>query len=805
MSKKRVNRPSKLQFLQKIPFIYEILLAIIAFAFLFAGTILFWFATTPIPDINDFETRRVPQSTKIYDRTGTVLLYDVYGSIRRTTVPLDQVSPYIKKAVIAIEDPTFYSHIGIEPKAILRAIIADIITMDFGQGGSTITQQVVKNTILSSEKTITRKVKEWVLAIKLEQTYTKDQILNVYLNETPYGGTIYGIEEASQAFFGKPAKDITLAEAAYLAALPQAPTYYSPYGNHRDALESRKNRVLDRMVENGSITEEERNEAQNTEVVFVQNGEVGIKAPHFVFYIREYLEQKYGSDAVYKDGLKVITTLDYELQKQAEEIVRTYALSNEKNFNASNAGLVAIDPTTGQIITMVGSRGYFDPEIDGKFNVTVANRQPGSSFKPFIYATAFARGYAPETVLFNLKTQFSTACAPDFFETTDVCYSPENYDGNYGGPLSLRDALAQSVNIPAVKLLYLVGIDNAIATAERMGITGLAEAGRYGLTLVLGGGEVKLLDMVSAYGAFATEGIRHPATGILEVSDTRGKVLEKYTDTSTRVLDEQTARQISDILSDNVARTPAFGANSALYFPGFEVAVKTGTTNDYKDAWIIGYTPSIVVGTWAGNNDSSSMAKKVSGFIVAPLWHEFMQVIMEKYPAGQFIKPIPTDQSVPNIIKGVWNVPGNDGALHSILYWVNKESPLIGGQPSNPARDSQYALWEYPVRLWSALQGTGTIPPGGTPGVEIRPFTISSPSQNATVPVNTPITITLQPGIGHTITSVSYYLDGTFIGTVTVQPFGTTFTPTVEGSHRLEAVAQGSFGSSSESIQFTAQ
>ena len=793
------------KFLKKIPFGYEILLGFAALFFLFVGLLLFWFATTPIPDINDFETRRVPQSTKIYDRTGTVLLYDVNGGIRRTTVTLDQISPYLQEAAISIEDPTFYQHSGIELKAIARAIVADILTLHFTQGGSTITQQVVKNTILSSEKTFTRKIKEWVLAIKLEQTYNKNQILGVYLNEVPYGGTIYGIEEASQYFFGVSAKDLTLPEAAYLAALPQAPTYFSPFGNHRDELDQRKNLVLDKMVASGFITPAQRDAAKTEKVTFVQESAEGIKAPHFVFYIQEYLEKKYGSDAVYKDGLKVITTLDYDLQKQAEKAVTDHAASNLKNFNASNEAIVAIDPNTGQVLAMVGSKNYFDTTIDGKYNIALANRQPGSSFKPFVYATAFAKGYDPSTVLFNLKTQFAASCAPNNLTMGNSCYSPDNYDGKFTGPMALRDALAQSMNVPAVKLLYLVGIQNAIATAARMGITTLGTAAQYGLTLVLGGGEVKLLDMVGAYGGFATEGMHHETNSIMEVDDSHGNVLEKFTDQSTRVLDEQNARQISDVLSDEQARIPEFGSNSALNFPGFDVADKTGTTNDSRDAWIIGYTPSIVVGAWAGNNDNTPMVKNIAGFIVAPMWHEFMAAAMSKYPSGSFIKPEPVDPNAPPIIRGIWNIPGSDGQLHEILYWIDPNTPLSGVRPANPASDPQYALWEYPVQAWASANGTGSttpsvILPGGG-----QSFSIVSPADGSVVPTNSQISISIQPSNGATISSVSYYFDGILIGTVTSQPYVTNFTPTTPGAHTIEAIAQGSFGSASESIHITMQ
>src|SRR3989344_2460729 len=438
------------------------------------GMLVAWGAVLAIPSLDNFQNRKVAESTKIYDRTGNVLLYDVHGTMRRTAVPLDAISTNIRNATVAIEDTEFYQHFGFRPLSFARALFANIFSVSFSQGGSTITQQVVKNSLLTRDKTIIRKLKEIILSIKLERIYSKDQILYTYLNETSYGGTIYGVQEACQYFFGIDAKDATLAQAAYLAALPQAPTRYSPYGNHRDELEKRKNLVLQKMKENNFISDAEHEDAMKEEVAFKDTAEAGIKAPHFVFYVREYLEAKYGADAVENSGLQVITTLDYDLQKKAEETLTKAALLNEKTFNASNAGLIAIEPKSGQILAMVGSRGYFDKGIDGMVNITLANRQPGSSFKPFVYATAFEKGYTPDTVVFDLQTQFSTLCNPtDTASDTPPCYSPGNYDQKFRGPMTLRDALAQSVNVPSVKVLYLAGIDDSIKIAEDMGLTTL--------------------------------------------------------------------------------------------------------------------------------------------------------------------------------------------------------------------------------------------------------------------------------------------------------------------------------------------
>ncbi len=786
-----------------------LIIASAAGVFFVSGLLLIWFATLQIPTLSSFHNRKVAESTKIYDRTGEVLLYDVHGTVRRTIVPLDKISRHIRNATIAIEDTEFYEHLGIKPTAILRAVFANIREGGFSQGGSTITQQVVKNTLLSPEKTITRKIKEWVLALKIERVLSKDEILGIYLNETPYGGTLYGVEEASQYFFNKPAFDVTLAEAAYLAALPQAPTYYSPFGNHRDALEARKNLVLLKMRENNFITEDEYQNALNEHVVFVSSDETGIKAPHFVFYIREYLEEVYGVDIVNEGGLSVITTLDYTLQKKAEEIVREYALKNADTFNAENASLVAVDPRNGAILTMVGSRGYFDDAIDGKFNIALAKRQPGSAFKPFVYAAAFEKGYTPETVVFDLQTQFSATCEVNFFETTDTCYSPGNYDNVFRGPISLRNALAQSVNIPAVKVLYLVGVQTALETASRLGITTLTRPlNEYGLPLVLGGGEVSLLEMVSAYGVFANEGVRHAPVSVLSVKNNKGDELEHYKETpGETVLTPTVARLINSVLSDNTARTPAFGANSALYFPTHDVAVKTGTTNDYRDVWVIGYTPFISVGAWAGNNDNTPMEKKVAGFIIAPLWNAFMQVVLASSTPQSFTKPdeLPSSE-LPPVLRGEW--ASNEG-VHEILYWVDKDNPYQ--RPNNPTQDPQFYLWEYPVALWAVQNGFSTTAPMLPAHIQ-QPtqsnalfFAVTYPQEKSSVPSSQLLTISVHAPAELNVSSVAYYINGSYMGTSVRSPFSLSVFPSQKGTVLLTAIAETSLGVIQDSVEFSIQ
>ncbi len=672
--------------------------------FILAGAMFLWAATLQIPDLSTIENRKIEQSVKIYDRTGEVLLYDLNKNAQRTLVPISQISPNIQNATVAIEDPGFYQHHGIQITAIARALFVDIMSLSASQGGSTITQQVVKNTLLTNVKSIARKLEEWILSIKLERVLSKDQILELYLNQAPYGGPVYGVEQASETFFNKHASDISLPEAAYLAGVLPAPSYYSPYGNHKAALDGRKNLVLDKMFEHGYITAVERDQAKAAVVTFMPQRTSSITAPHFVFYVQQYLEQKYGEDALHQSGWSVITTLDADLQTKAEEVVQAHAASNQKNFNASNTGMIALDPQNGQILVMVGSRNYFDTEIGGNFNVTLAARQPGSAFKPFAYAEAFLKGYTPDTVVFDVRTQFSTVCsAGDTTNNKAPCYSPVNYDGLFRGPMTLRDAIAQSINVPAVKVLYLAGIADTLELAKSMGISTLGEANQYGLTLVLGGGEVTLLDMSSAYGTFAQGGVHYQPTAILKIQDSTGAVLEDNTQpVGSQILPASVAEKINDILSDPVARAP-LGENNLLQFPGRDVAVKTGTTNDYRDAWTIGYTPNLVVGIWAGNNDNSSMVKKVSGFIVGPMWHEFVAYALQKTPNQAFSRGDSGTSAKP-ALRGQWQTLGSDGQVHEILYWVDRADPT-GLPPLNPASDSQYTRWDTPVQNWVAQHG----------------------------------------------------------------------------------------------------
>lgn len=768
-----------------------------------AGGVSLWLVNLKLPDFKTLEDRLITESTRIYDRTGKILLYNAEENIRRRLVPPEDISKHLKNATVAIEDDEFYEHRGVKLGAMFRAFFVNLGAGAVRQGGSTITQQLIKNSLLTQERKLTRKVKEIFLAFKLEQIMSKEEILVWYLNEAPYGGRLYGVEEASRAFFNHSAREVTLAEAAYLAAIPKAPTYYSPYGNHRAELEARKNLVLKRMLELNFIDQNEFAAARAEAVTFQALIPGGIKAPHFVMWVLDYLEEKYGRQAIRTRGLKVTTSLNWELQQLAEGAIAAYAEANEKNFNAKNAGLVALDPKTGEVLAMVGSRDYFNQAAEGNFNVTLAHRQPGSAFKPFVYATAFNKGYTPETMLFDLATQFDVNCPLD----PDRCYTPTNYDDRYRGPVSFRQALAGSINIPSIKVLYLAGLSASLETARQVGISSLGDPNRYGLTLVLGGGEVSLLELTSAYGTFANDGLRNPPVKIFKIEDRQGQAIEQFTPASQRVLSANTVRLISDILSDDEARAPIFGPNSLLNFPGRAVAVKTGTTNDYRDAWIVGYSPNLVAGAWVGNNDNTPMEKKVAGLIVAPLWRHFFASAIERLPNEKFIAPEPTKTELPPVFRGfsdggkIYFIDKISGKLateftppdlkqervvkqvHSILYWLNRFN------------DPQFPLWEEPIRRWVAQSGiveeSETVIPQALDDVHRPEFTplvaivLDHPSMDyragERVTVNLEIQTTRFP-----VARADFFLNNNFLGSRREPPFTFTFSTDEAGEFSQE-------------------
>lgn len=673
--------------------------------------LLFFYYTYDLPRPEKFTENSFVQSTKIYDRTGKVLLYDIYGEEKREMVSFNKISDYLKNAILTSEDSRFYEHSGIDPEGIIRAVLVDLKLQSASQGASTITQQLIRSVYLTRQKTLARKVREVVLSIEIERKYSKDQIFEWYLNKIPFGENNYGVEAASRTYFNKSSFDVSLAEAATLAAIIPAPSYYSPYGLHKNELLQKKDRVLERMQILGYITEEQLDQAKNEKIVF-SGVTRPIKAPHFIMYIRKYLEDKYEESFLKEKGLRVYTSLDWDLQNYIEETVKEADETNMQ-FNANNVAVVVVDPKTGEILSLIGSKNYFqesyplgcDEEVgksclfESKFDVaTMGLRQPGSSFKPFVYATAFKKGFTPDTILWDVKTEFNPYCNPGGNQNSDQyglqCYSPQNYDGGYRGKINLRQSLAGSLNIPSVKVLYLAGMEGTLQTAKDFGITTLNEPDRYGLSLVLGGGEINPLELTSAYGVFATEGLKTPTVSILKIEDSEGNIIEENKKESTKVLDTQTAREINSILSDNNARAPIFGSNSVLYFEDYQVAAKTGTTQSFKDAWTFGYTPFVTVGVWVGNNNNSPINKKTGAGLAAPIWRKVMEKILKSHSVENFTPPDKITNRNPALL-GQLSLDDNN----TILYYINKENPL-GPPPENPFQDPQYMLWQTGINNW---------------------------------------------------------------------------------------------------------
>jgi len=585
---------------------------------------LFAWYSRDLPNPNEIQRDR-GFSTQILDREGKVVLFDVYEEENRKFTPIEEIPDDLKKATVAIEDKDFYKHQGLAISGVIRAAYKTVIQKD-KQGGSTITQQLVKTALLTPERTIQRKIKELVLAFAVEIIYSKDQILELYLNHIPYGGTAYGIEQASRLYFNKSASDLDLAEAALLAGMPQAPSRYSPFGSSPELARQRQRQVLDRMVEEKYITQDEANRTYDSDLKYAPQ-QTNIKAPHFVMFVKDLLIEKYGAKQVEQGGLRVTTTLDLDIQEYAQATVSAQI----DKLNASkitNGAALVTKPATGEILAMVGSRNYFDSEIDGNVNLTTSLRQPGSSIKPLNYALGLSKGYPASTMFLDIPTCFSATGQPG-------AYCPKNYDGSFHGATQMRQALANSYNIPAVKMLALNGITDFIATASAMGISTFKDPSQYGLSLTLGGGEVKMVDMAVAFGVFANSGIRINLNPILRIKTYTGEILEEHNHqlnppTGPRILSPEVSFIISNILSDNKARTPAFGSHSPLYIPDKTVSVKTGTTDDWLDNWTIGYTPEYLTAVWTGNNNNELKPLFVSGVTgAAPIWNGIMSYLVK--------------------------------------------------------------------------------------------------------------------------------------------------------------------------------
>lgn len=637
------------------------------------GFFIFLFFILPVLAFNlpspDKIVRTQGFSTKILDRDGN-LLYDIYANQNRTPVQLAEIPDYLKQATVAVEDKNFYKHQGFDPLGILRGFLR-IFTGRRAAGGSTLTQQLVKNVLLTNDRTLVRKAKEFVLAIQIEKKYTKDEILQMYLNEVPYGGTAWGVGAASETYFGKDVRDLDLVQSAILAGMPQSPSTYSPYSSKPKAYMDRTKTVLRRMQEDGYITKEQEESAaeQLPDFEFKPRG-TSMNAPHFVQYVQRILEETYGQASVEQGGLTVTTTLKLDLQTKAQKIVSEEIAKVEKQ-HITNGAAVVLNPETGEILSMVGSKNFFAEDYDGQVNVTTSLRQPGSSFKPFTYVTAFKKGYSPATLLMDVPTSFPGGTGqPD--------YKPVNYDGKYVGPVQVRYALANSRNIPAVKMLAMVGIKDVLQTAYDLGITTLPPTSdtlkRVGLSLTLGGGEVRLIDMTTAYSAFVNSGYRVDPVAILKVTDINGRVLENNTpQKGKQVLKESEAFLISNILSDNEARTPTFGVNSYLNVAG--TMVKTGTTNDKRDNWTVGGNANAMVGVWVGNNDNSEMLSVASGISGAsPIWRNIVTEAIKGLPAVPFTKPESINEIPVDIVSGY---RAHDNFPSRTEYFIRGTEPSV--------------------------------------------------------------------------------------------------------------------------------
>lgn len=802
-----------------IIFLGGVILSMLVFAGLFA-----WYAKDlPQPDKI---VRREGFSTKIMDRSGEVL-YEVFADQQRTPVTFEQLPETLKQAVVAIEDKNFYKHGGFDKQGYIR-IIWNVVTKRRLIGGSTLTQQLVKNVLLSNERTLTRKLKELILSVQIENRYNKDQILLMYLNENPYGGTIWGVGTASQVLFNKDVSQLTLVESAILAGLPQRPSYYSPLvSSNKTAYKARTQDVLRRMREDGYITKDQEeaalNELAQLEIKAVPTS---IKAPHFTMYVKDLLTEMYGETLVEQGGLKVTTSLDYELQQKAQTIV-TEEVAKVASQAIGNGAAVVMDPNTGEILSMVGSKDFFAKDYDGQVNVTLSLRQPGSTIKPVTYATAFAKGFTPATMIMDVPTKFPGASVSEPYE-------PKNYDGSFRGPIQLRFALGSSLNVPAVKLLALVGIQDMMQTAYNMGLTTLEPSQenmkRFGLALTLGGGEVKLLDLTSAYSAFANGGLKVEPIAILKVEDRDGKVLFEHKQApGKRVLEEGVTFLINHVLTDNNARLLTFGSNSYLNMGGRPVAVKTGTTNDRRDNWTIGWSNSVMVGTWVGNNDNSPMKSVTSGVTgAAPIWRRIILESLTKYPAKDWKIPDNVEAKVVDVVSGY---PEHDGFASRAEYVIKGTLPPLPdpihhkikfcrGQDKlatamdiernefeereviTPTEDKvlgNLPSWKEQNTAWANSQGDSKfkVPTEYCESSDELIVRLDNPGDKSNISGNE-VTVEGRVISSKTVDKVEVYVDGTKRETLTERPYKTTLSIS-SGKHKIKIKAYLSDGKTGES------
>src|SRR3989344_283010 len=683
-----------------------------------------YFAVTPQLAGADFNNL-LPITSKILDRDGK-LLYEVGGEIKREIAQSSEIPHLMKEATIAAEDRDFYVHPGINLKSIARASLANMRAGRVVEGGSTITQQLIKNTLLSSEKTVQRKAKEALAAVVLETQMTKDEILPAYLNSVSYGSNVLGVKKAAATFFGKELTQLNLTEVATLAALPQSPGRLSLYIGNRKELDRRRDEILEQMFSAGVITRAEL-EAAKTAQVDVKPIAHPIVAPHFSLMVRDRLIEVYGREKVEGGGLVVRTSLDSELQAHVEEAMKSER-RRINSYGASNAGAVVLDPRTGEILALAGSFDYYDSKIDGEVNIATSLRQPGSSFKPIVYSALFTHtSYSPASILYDVSTCFERN------------YCPKNYSGTTSGPLPIRKTLAGSLNIPAVKATAIVGVDQVINTAERFGYTTLIDRDQYGLAQGLGAGEVKLLEHTAAFGTLGQAGNFNAAASILSVKDYADRELYEFKPAAQAAIPAEVAYDITNILTDNQARSFIFGANSPLAFSGRTVAAKTGTSQDWRDGWTMGYTTSRAVGVWTGNNNGRYMRYNADGVVTAaPLWRKIMLRAMEGQTYEEFQRP-ENMRLVAGEYLAEWQLTG----VSSARLATRSE------RPSDPR-------WERPVQEYlkrkqeqEAAQQAAAIPPpadvGGAPDSDTTPPAGGGGSGRPPADTSQPIPLVIPP------------------------------------------------------------
>lgn len=829
MAKLHPKHVRKVLFGKKALKIYGITAAIGVLA---VAGIFLWFAKD-LPSPNKINEIASAQTTKLYDRTGKTQLVEIYGDKNRSIIEFDQMPKCIKDATVALEDKDFYKQGAFSPAGIGRALTGVIFKDPTKGGGSTITQQYVKNALLTNEPSYSRKIKELILAIEIEQLYKKDDILKLYLNEIPYGSTAYGIEAAAKQYYGIDAKNLNLAQCAMLASIPQAPTYYSPYGLHTDALIGKKDHVLDIMAQQGYISQAEADTAKKEDVLGElkpYNPYANVTAPHFVQYVRDQLEEQYGVKRVNEGGFKVITTIDLDKQKLAEQSVSDN-MNSVRSYGGSNAALVSADPQTGQVLSMVGSYDPKDPDF-GSFNVAAARRQPGSSIKPIVYSNLFKKNWGPGSTIYDVTTDFGG-------------YKPKNYTNRTYGVQSIRTAFASSLNIPAVKALYLGGETEFLGTAKDMGITTFDRSpDEYGLSLALGSGEVRMVDMANAFSVLADEGQKHKPVYWLKITDSKGKTIEDNTkgdaNKPKQVLDPQIAYEVSSIMSDNSARCSlgVFTCNNPLTLSGRPVAAKTGTTEDYKDAWTVGYTPQVVTVVWAGNNNNKPMTQAAS-IVSAPIWHQYMQEVTKNDPVIQFKQPkeikketidantgkspLPGSKTRSDIFASWYKVPQADAAQKALIDTVSGKlatdcTPQAAKKEITGAlmtaevasTDPAYPKWNPPVQ--ALARSLGYAAGGAVPTEKDDVHQCGDPSPTVSVNVSpasgSTFTITANVNAGKfPITQVIFYMDGNQIGTQSgnASQYSISSTPPA-GNHSFSAYVQDEayYSGTSNSVTVTA-